>query len=70
MMELVDRAVAQLAEHFTTVQIFAARYRENSDTEAYRSGAGDLYSRIGQAREWLIRLEEETRLHVRKHTES
>jgi hypothetical protein len=50
---IVNAAVAQLAEHFDTVQIFVT-HQEGQDTNAYWHGTGNWYARMGQVSEFLV----------------
>ena len=54
---LVDKAIAMLAEHFDTVQIFITKF-DRDTTSAGTKGSGNFYARRGQIRDWMIREDE------------
>ncbi len=55
---MLKRHVAQLAEHFETVQIFATRHSaEHDGTVGAQWGEGNWYARYGQVKEWVVREE-------------
>lgn len=57
-MAVLARAVAQLSEHFDTVQIIATRHDPKNDcTIVARKGVGNWHARFGSVREWLVREE-------------
>lgn len=66
-LELLERHINALAEHFDTVQIFVTRMDEkNSDNTVNACrGAGNWFARYGQVQEWLIKSDERTRQHIR-----
>lgn len=70
--EVVNRACAQLAEHFDSVQIFVTRHRgEDSITQNMEVGRGNFYARLGHIRDWLNMQDEFTRRHaIRKDEEN
>ena len=49
---LVRRHIAQLAEHFDTVQIFCTK-SEGKNTVQWKDGVGNWYARYGQVSAWL-----------------
>ncbi len=51
--ELVAQHVAQLAEHFDSVQVLASRMNEKNETEACIDGSGNWYARQGLAQEFI-----------------
>lgn len=72
-LEIVERAVNALAEHFETIQVFVTR--SNSEVGAKPEGtinvalgAGNWFARYGQVKEWCVRSDEDTRLS-RRHNE-
>ncbi len=69
--EIVNRACAQLAEHFDSVQIFVTRHKgENQVTQNMEVGRGNFYARLGHVREWLCMQDQFTRQHaIRKDAE-
>lgn len=60
--KLVEAHVAQIREHFDSVQIFAVRHQGEGDaTESVRLGGGCWHARYGVVREWLIQKDAEAR---------
>lgn len=51
----VERVLAQLSEHFDTVQIIATRYVPGPDggTSVVKMGAGNWYARFASAALWV-----------------
>ncbi len=66
---LIDSHVAQLMEHFDSVQILATRTKSDGTTIGVTRGRGNWYSRVGYAREWLLRDDEYNRINVREENE-
>lgn len=64
-MEQVDRAIAQLMEHFDTVQIFVTR-QETDGTVNCNQGSGNWFARRGQVEDWLVKRVEEAKESIRK----
>ena len=64
----LDRLLAQLSEHFDSVQIIATRHERDRTISANR-GTGDWYSRYGAVREWLIQQDERAREQIRGEDE-
>ena len=56
--ELVQRATAQLMEHFDSVQIFVTKNCGKGSTLSMKYGDGNWFSRYGQVRLWLMSEEE------------
>lgn len=57
--EIIQSHVAQLMEHFDTVQIFCTRHSEELEgTVRVQWGGGNYYARYGQVNKWLIEEEE------------
>lgn len=52
--EMLQKHVAQLMEHFDTVQIFATLH-DQGDTIQYIEGEGNYFARLGQAKLWVER---------------
>lgn len=50
--EIVDRAVNQLGEHFSSVQIMVS-FNEEGLTKCIKRGSGDWYARQGMAHEFI-----------------
>lgn len=61
----VADALKVLGEHFDAVQIFVLLKEENV-CEVNARGCGDIYARMGYAREWLLVQEERARMDVRR----
>jgi hypothetical protein len=55
--ELVDQKVAELCEHFDSVQILVSwpSDKGNGNTKDYFSGRGNWYARTGMAHDFLNR---------------
>jgi hypothetical protein len=53
--KIIDLAVARLAEHFDTVQVFVTRHDSRTGTINVQRGSGNWFARSGQVREWLIK---------------
>jgi hypothetical protein len=61
-MDRVQAAVDSLGEHFDTVHIFVTTQDgANRRTFAGSRYSGNIYTRYGQVREWLITVDEQTR---------
>jgi hypothetical protein len=60
----VDAALAVLAEHFDTVQVFATRHEAGQEdgTISVQKGLGNWFARYGQVQEWLVTNDERSRL--------
>lgn len=51
---LLDKMLAQLGEHFDSVQILTSRrHPQNTATQAITRGVGDWYARRGLAHEFI-----------------
>lgn len=58
--EMVQRCLTSLGEHFDTVQIFVTRHEAgvtDGGTVAISMGCGNNFAREGQVRNWLIKNE-------------
>ena len=66
--EMVDRVLRHLIEHFDSVQIFAERHdpAEAGGTIHIQRGLGSYFSRYGMVKNWVIEAEEESRAKARK----
>lgn len=52
---IVQSHVAQLAEHFDSVQVFATRHLgDGAGTVKISFGSGNWFARYGQVRQWLV----------------
>jgi hypothetical protein len=58
---LVMAAINSLSEHFDSVQIFITRH-EDQKTTNINAGVGNPFTRQGQIREWLIKVDEQARI--------
>lgn len=67
-LERVKGAAESLGEHFDSVQIFVTRHEPSIEdgTINIAWSAGNWFTRYGQVREWLIKAEERSRVHIRK----
>lgn len=61
----LDRALAQLSEHFDSVQIIATRHT-GTHTSRFDRGTGNLYSRLGAVAEWLHLRRSRVHVHVER----
>ena len=53
-LKILENHVAQLAEHFDTVQIFVTRYiGESKETVNAHYGTGNYFARVGQVGTWV-----------------
>ncbi|MEO7520226.1 MAG: hypothetical protein ABIW79_00280 [Gemmatimonas sp.] len=64
-MKRIRDAVHVLAEHFSTVQIFATAY-DGGYTMKCHAGTGNHWARVGQVRHWLMQEDESAKVEVRK----
>lgn len=63
----VRQAAQALAEYYDSVQIFASRDEsgEHEGTVNVHIGVGNWFARYGQVKDWVIKIEEQTRVNVR-----
>lgn len=61
LVRLAKEAVRTLHEHFDSVQILCTKV-DGTTTHGFSEGCGNVYARIGQAREYLIRDKAQTEL--------
>lgn len=54
-LQLVQKAVDDLGEHFDTVQIFVTRYEGGDGTTNINLGTGNWFARFGHVSEWLLK---------------
>jgi Uri superfamily endonuclease len=54
----VDRALADLAEHFDAVHIFGT-YSDKDKSSRFDKGRGNFYTRYGMIKDWCNREERE-----------
>lgn len=66
-MEILEKHVNQLAEHFDSVQIFVTRTDPKQDgTVNANKGAGNWFTRYGQVQNWILKADERSRQEVQK----
>lgn len=53
--EIVDQAIDKLREHFDSVLVLATSVGDDGVTEFITKGSGNQLSRVGMARQYLIR---------------
>jgi len=58
-LERVRRHVAQLAEHFDSVEVFCTR-SAGEETMSVNLGAGNWFTRYGQVVEWILKADART----------
>lgn len=70
--DLVDKCASQLGEHVDTVQVMVTKKLDDGTNDAfsYWTGHGNLYTRLGHVREFLLIQDEYARIHARKTKES
>lgn len=68
---LVQKAAADLGEHFESVRIFVSWPHEDKAhvTKTYDDGTGNWYASYGQIRQWILMEEERMRAAARKEFE-
>ncbi len=64
--ERLKKAVADLGEHFESVQIFASRHDPEDGTTSVNWGGGNWHARRGQVAEWMRREDERTKREVQE----
>lgn len=69
-LKLVRSHVAQLSEHFDSVQVFAQRHDpELNGTVNVVYGSGNWFSRYGLIKHWIVKEDESARQEVRRDGE-
>lgn len=69
-MSIIKSHVAQISEHFETVQIIATRHdAEHGGTVMASWGEGNWYGRFGSIKGWITQQEEQTRIDQRSGDE-
>lgn len=66
-LDLMTRFAVGLMEHFTSVQIFAARPDDQGNTQHFNLGKGSWFERYGVVRAWILK--EEATFAARGHKE-
>ncbi len=61
---IAERAAAELMEHATSVQIIVTARGRDGGTVSFATGRGCFYSRLGAAREWVVKQDERVRRAV------
>lgn len=64
--ELLEKHIAQLMEHFETVQIFVTRHDAGQGTFNINLGDGNFFARLGQVQEWITKSNELSKENVRR----
>jgi hypothetical protein len=64
--EMIDKHLSMLSEHFDTVQILCSRVGPNGGTETWTRGSGNILAREQHARDFVRRMAEQDRCHVRR----
>lgn len=70
-MEQVEKALATLAEHFDTVQIFCTRHEaaKRDGTLNLSMGRGNWFARFGHVQSWIETQKEGSRNEVARRVE-
>lgn len=63
--QILERHVAQLGEHFQSVRIITTRHQDGQ-TFTVTSGAGNFHAQVGSVREWMMRQDERVLENERK----
>lgn len=63
--DMIDRHLSHLFEHFDNVQIFASRVDEKGRTVTITRGIGNFCARRGQVRDWMLAYDELERDQMR-----
>jgi hypothetical protein len=63
--EFVKKHVAQLGEHFDSVQVFCTKDEGEAGTASVDLGSGNWFARYGQVREWIEQKDERSRNAIR-----
>lgn len=63
--ELIDKCIAMIGEHCTSVRLVAVLPAEGGST-IYTIGNGDFYSQIGAVKEFIIRQDEFSKIRTRE----
>lgn len=68
--DILQEALESLREHFDNVQIFASSHvstgTSENDTDAWTVGSGNWHARCGQIQDWMLREDENVRIHTRR----
>lgn len=67
-MELIQKHVDALSEHFDTVQVFVTSKQEGLEGNTINAniGSGNWFARYGQVRTWLLKADERSKLEVKE----
>ena len=63
---MLEGHASQIMEHFDTVQIIATRHNPETGTGLAHVGRGNHYARVGACREWMMKMDTETRIQARE----
>ena len=63
--DILEAYALQIMGHFDTVQIIATRHDPNAGTSLAHVGRGNIYARVGACREWMMKLDTETRIQAK-----
>lgn len=66
--DMVEKVVNELGEHFDSVQILVSRYASGDEdgTVNISMGIGNWYARYGHVKEWCVKCDERTRKMIRE----
>lgn len=64
--KLVLQHCTALMEHFDTVQIVVTSHSAEEGTGSITLGGGNVFARMASVREWLIRMDADTRYDARE----
>ena len=66
--ELIQPHIDALREHVDVVRIFVSTDKGsgNNTTQCFTEGSGNLMAQLGQVKDWIIQMDEETRANVRE----
>jgi hypothetical protein len=67
--EIIERHVAAMMEHFDSCQVICTR-TVNRSTELVQAGGGNWYARTGAVREWMYRNDIQTQIEIKENGES
>lgn len=65
-LEMLQKHVEQLGEHFDSVQIFCTRHEPPDGTVNVSYGSGNWFARFGHVSDWLTKSSERTKEYVRR----
>lgn len=65
LVRMLQEAADKLAEHCDSVQIMATRRKGSAVDQRCAAGTGNIYARFGSVRDWIIFMEEQSRIEAR-----